>query len=150
KEYEAPSKRFRVSMPEKPEFGRKNFVDSTKGEKRVYEMAISRTLSNTLYIVNVIHLIDRNRDVTDEFILRDLLSDMVKSKPDNKIVQLQTEPYLGYAAMQFKLENPETVMKGMAFVKDDIAYVLTVVGRPPFDEVNDFQYFVNSFQIIPE
>ena len=87
--------------------------------------------------------------VLDNEFLQNLIKEMLTTNPKNQIKDLKTSEWHKGKAVDFDLENEGASVNGKAFIEGDTVYVLSVATTPEFANPQEFNFFVNSFQLMP-
>lgn len=137
---------FSVKLPVMPQHADQSIHDPITNKKRLYDMYVAQTDEGTIYMISLIKFQDPMQ-ANDDFLQRTIINDMIASNPKNQLKDIQVGQFQNQQASTFKIENDLTIVLGKTFVDNKILYLLTAI----FDKENfnseDFDYFINSFQL---
>ncbi len=145
--YDAPGGQFKVSLPLLPQTATQNLTDPKTDEVKHYEMYVAQTDSGNIYMITLINLpqeLDENANI---LILNQIMNDMVAANPGNKLQTSKTSKYQDLTALDFTIQNDQTTIEAMEFVKDKTIYLLSTISKKNNKEKTHFKYFVNSFKM---
>lgn len=148
-EFTAPGK-FKVLLPTLPQHATERQEDPKTRSTKMYDMYVSQQPNGTLYMINQISLLDKQARKIDENTLTNVINDVVTANPDSKINLMQMGKFHEHPAIDFAIENSKVSIDGKAFLVDDVLYLLTMVSKPDDHNKDEFSFFVNSFDLMPE
>lgn len=146
-EYDAPIGGFKVSLPLLPQTATQSITDPKTNEVREYEMYVTQTDSGTIYMISLITLPDQPDEKRKLELLKELMNDMVKANPENKLKDSKEIKFEGFPGFDFVIENDHNLIEAKGFIKENTIYLLSVISKKEDREKTHFNYFIDSFKI---
>ena len=144
-EYTAPEGKFKVLLPVLPQHGQ-DIVDMPNAPgKREYDLYVSEKDDGTIFMISLITIM--NKENLDENTLTAVMNDILKASPNNKLKTMTKGKYKEFPAMDFSIENGHVNIDGKAFLVDNKLYLLTTVSQLTNYKKQEFEFFLNSFQL---
>jgi hypothetical protein len=141
---------FKVLMPSLPQHVADKINDPKTKSSKKYEIYMSEERDGTIYIVNLISFPDQNEVVlAQEELLNSVMNDMLISDPENNLVATQAGEYKGNKTLDFMIENKTLSYDVRAIAVDKVLIVLSSVTKLATHNPKDFEFFINSFELIP-
>lgn len=147
-EFTSPSGSFKVLLPTLPQHATERLDDPKTKEKRQYDMYVSEKDNGTIFMISIITLLDQKEAKLDESMLSSVMSDMLATNPENKVKLMQMGTYKQFPAIDFSIENNQLSIDGKAFIEGQTLYLLTSVGKINQYMKQEFDFFVNSFELL--
>lgn len=139
---------FQVALPHSPQYA-KDFVPIPgTDQKRRYDMYASEDIDGTVFLISVITYPAEAVTGESSELLKQIVNELMKAKPDNQLISQKESSFQGHEALDFKFENKQFHVEGKAFKVDNRVYVLSHVTRKGDREIEDFNYFINSFELL--
>lgn len=148
-DYNAPDGHFKVSLPSLPHHAQENRTDPETKENRDYEIYVSQKDNGTVYSISAISFNDKkNSELNDDF-LQNVTTGLLTSNPTNIVKSTKLIQFGKGKSYDFQLENGDAVIYGKAFFDNKTLYVLTATAKSSAFNPQEFDYFVQSFQLLP-
>jgi hypothetical protein len=149
KKFVPHSEKFEVFLPSTPQYMKEAEPLPHTDKKRFYEMYVSEKLDGTLFLISVMtYPIDLEVSPSSQT-LQDVTYELVKTNPNNHLVNIKPNIYQSYEAIDFAVENPpgeaEFKVLGKAFIVNNTIYMLTYTAHKDNFDQQEYDYFVNSF-----
>lgn len=145
-EFSAPLSKFKVLLPVLPQHGTDTLDDPKTLEKRAYDLYVSEKEDGTIFMISLITIMNGTPKV-DEKTLTAVMNDILAASPDNKLKIMKMGTYKQYPALDFSIENGQVNIDGKAFLVGNTLYLLTSVSKLVNYKKQEFEFFVNSFQL---
>ncbi len=146
-EFSSPKAKFKVLFPTLPQHATDTIDDPQKKEKREYDMYVSEKENGTIFMISIIKMI--NTDVKiDENALTNVMNDILANSPQSKLKTMQMGTYQALPSLDFSIENDQVNIDGKAFLDGNTLYLLTSAAKIPSYEKGEFDFFVNSFELL--
>jgi ATP-dependent helicase/DNAse subunit B len=145
-EYTAPSSKFKVLLPVLPQHGQDTVNVPDAPGKREYDLYVSEKDDGTIFMISLIKIL--NDEKLDENTLTAVMNDILKASPNNKLKIMKMGKYKQYPAIDFSIENDQVNIDGKAFLVGNTLYLLTSVSKMMNYKKQEFEFFVNSFQLL--
>ena len=145
-EYTSPLSKFKVLLPVLPQHGQDTVNAPDAPGKREYDLYVSEKDDGTIFMISLIKIL--NDQKLDENTLTAVMNDILKATPNNKLKTMQLGKYKEYSAIDFSIENDEVNINGKAFIVGNTLYLLTSVSKMMNYKKQEFELFVNSFQLL--
>lgn len=149
-EFSAPNGKFKVQLPILPQQATENISDKNTGETRKYDMYVAEKQDGTIFMISLITF----QNLTDNFdkdkLMRTMMNDMLESNPNNELHSVEMGKYKGLDSLDFSFGNAEMTIDAKTFIVDDTLYVLTRILKSQDHDPNEFNFFINSFDLSSE
>lgn len=149
-EFTAPGNQFKVLFPTLPQQANEQLKDPKTKGSRQYEMFVSEKDNGTIFMINIITLLEKPPADSDEKILSGIMNEMVSSSPQSKLKNMKMGRYRNFPALDFSIENQELTIDGKVFVEGNTLYLLSSIAKAATYQPEEFEFFVNSFQLLPK
>ncbi len=147
-EYTAPRDQFKVFLPGLPHHATENMAEPKTKEKRNYQVFVASKDNGTIYSISLISFPEKAPgDLTEDF-LQSFVNEMLTANPKNTIKDFKLSLWNQGKAVDFNLENAGAVVLGKAFLDGNTLYVLSVTTKPEILNPQEYNFFVNSFQLM--
>ncbi|GAB4227198.1 MAG: hypothetical protein Tsb0021_03830 [Chlamydiales bacterium] len=146
REYESRIGGFSAKFPGLPQNAKNTITERRSNQVLVYDMYIAEQWDGTVYMVTVVTYpfeIQQKEEVLSNF-----LSDVLTSNPQNELVLAVKEQFRGQEALKFKVKTNQAYIDALAFIRKDKLYYLSEISANLEEEGKDFQYFIDSFQLL--
>lgn len=147
-DYTPLSKKFTAKFPSSPQRALDRAIDAKTKEEKQYEMYISESSGN-VFMISVISFLNTDKIKVEKTILKDIVDKMVTSNPGNTLEKIQYGTYQGRNDADFVITNKAYTITGRAFVDRNQLYVLSTLSKTTTESKNEFDYFINSFNLVP-
>ncbi len=147
KEFSAPSGKFNVTLPLMPQQASQTVTDPVTKQTRYYDMYVSQEMDGTSYMISAVTFQDKSLTSNPQLLMETILNDILKSNPENKLINSKFGQYNGMQAMDFIVKNPATTMQGKAFLDQQTLYILSSIENNQNYNQNDFDHFTKSFEL---
>lgn len=149
REFTASSGRFKVELPAFPQYAKEAVNIPNTDKKRRYEMYVSQKINGSVFMINLItYPEDIDTSNTDQM-LQSIVDEMVSINPGNQLKEVHHSLFQTYQAIGFHIANKDFDVQGKAFMVQKTMYLLTYVAKLSDFSESEFQYFLNSFQLLP-
>lgn len=150
KQFIAPGGEFEVYMPELPQH-LQNTLDIAKSEKKKkFEIYVTENRGGSVFMVYRISYPLDFKTSNQQLILEDEINDIIVTNPNNRLVSSVETEYQGYPARKFELDNKDYTILGLAFMVEKVVYIITYATIDDEVNLNEFQRFVESFQLLSQ
>ena len=151
RDYSSPNGKFKVKLPTFPQQATENINDKNTGETRNYEMYVAEKQDGTIFMISLITF----QNFAETFfekdkLMRTIMNDMMESNPNNELHSVETGKYKEFDSLDFSFGNAEMNIDAKTFIVDDTLYVLTRIVKSQESDHNEFNFFINSFDISSE
>lgn len=147
-EYTSPASEFKVLFPTLPQHATENTNDPKTNITRQYDVYVSEKDDGTLYMISRISLPDSAYKEPEETILGNVLNEMMEASSESQLKSKKMVQYRGKPSVDFNIENGDLNVDGKAFLTDHTLYILSSVAKQSNHKVSEFDFFVNSFQLL--
>jgi hypothetical protein len=148
-EFTPPSEKFKVLVPTLPQHATEKIGDPKTKEARIYDMYVSQKENGSIFMISLITLLDNPNKSLDEKMLASVVDNMLTASPNTKVKLMQMGQYKEYPAIDFSIENEQVNVDGKAFLVGNTLYLLTTVSKQNDYNRKEFEFFANSFQLMP-
>lgn len=149
-EFTSPSSTFRVLMPSTPQHVSDKSSDPKTQAIRKHDVYIAEKKNGNVFMIHLIKFHYKNEPkIPEDEVLQGFLDDMLASNPNNKLVASQSAMFNGQRSLDFVIENETFNYDVREFLKGDTLIVLSNISRKNSHNLNDFQFFINSFEFTP-
>lgn len=146
-EFNSPTAQFKVLFPTLPQHATDTIDDPKTKQSREYDMYVAEKDNGTIFMISIIKMM--NKDVKiDENALTAVMDDILVANPQSKLKTMQVGTYQSHPALDFSIENDQVNIDGKAFLEGNTLYLLTSAAKLPNYHKNEFDFFVNSFQLL--
>jgi len=149
-EFSGRDGRFHVLVPQLPQHVAKNVHDEKLGQKLLYNVYTSEHSNGSLYTVLLITYPEPLDLAQQDEQLQAVVDRLMKGNKDNRLKLRTISKFHGFDALDLALENNEYQIVSKAFFVEDTLYVLTSMSYSAGYNANEFQFFVNSFQLMED
>jgi hypothetical protein len=104
--------------------------------------------NGTIFMVSLITFADDSTE-PNEATLKELVNDMVKTDPRNKLIAMKNENFLNKPDISFNIENDQFHIRGLSFYVNKTLYTLTYIATIDNYNEKDYDHFVQNFQLTP-
>lgn len=149
KDFTAKDGGFSARFPEMPQYASATEDTPFAGtkEKVVYQVYASQGEDGTTFLVKVIQYPQSAALGEEDVLFDDIVRDMIMHNANSKLVQSRKGTFLGRTTRDFEIEAPGFMIRSRAFFVGKKLFVLTVMDRNPHHLDDDFNAFINSFQL---
>lgn len=145
-EFSAPLAKFKVLVPVLPQHGTDTLNDPKTQETRKYDIYVSEKDDGTIFMISMITMMNGEAKL-DKNTLTTVMNDILAASPNNKLKIMKMGTYKQYPALDFSIENDQVNIDGKAFLVGNTLYLLTSVAKIINYKKQEFEFFVNSFQL---
>lgn len=147
KEFTPVSGLFKVLLPYSPQYA-KDFVTLPDSHQQLrYDMYASEKIDGTLFLINVVtYPTGTDLSISDD-LLYQTLDELIRSKPDNKLLKSEKSFFLEKSTLSFSSENKNFHIEGKILIDSNRVYVLTYTTRKQDFDLAEYQYFIDSFKL---
>lgn len=145
-EFAAPLAKFKVLVPVLPQHGTDTLNDPKTKETRKYDIYVSEKDDGTIFMISMITMMNDEAKL-DENTLKTVMNDILAASPNNKLKIMKMGTYKQYPALDFSIESDQVNIDGKAFLVGNTLYLLTSVAKMINYKKQEFDFFVNSFQL---
>jgi hypothetical protein len=150
RKFEASSERFFVMLPSPPQYAKEAVPIPNTQELRRYEMYVSQKLDGPIFMISLITYPQDIDGPEKTQTLHDIVDEMMKTKPDNKLKELKDSLYQDYPAIDFSIANDNYDVRGRAFIVKRTVYLLTYIANNTEFTLGDYEHFIDSFKLLPK
>lgn len=148
REFIAKTGRFKVQLPYVPQYAKESVLIPNTDQKRQYEMYASDKMNGTTFMVNLITY-PKEFDLSDpNHILTETVNEITKTNAHNQLTEMKEGLYKSYPSVDFHMINQQFDIKGKAFIIGKTVYLLNYVSKTEDFDEKEYDYFVNSFQLV--
>lgn len=148
KEFTPPNGNFKVLFPILPQHAADKILDPRTREPRKYDMYVAANAPGTVFMISAITFPNGIDERDQEDILSGIVNEMLARNTDNKLKMMEKGNFRNFRSTDFSIENGDITLGGKAFIKDNTLYVLSVIAKRGSFDVRDFDFFVNSFDLV--
>jgi len=140
--------KFTVYLPRTPKYAI-DIVNVPKTDiKRWYEMYVAEEPNGTVFLVNLISY-HSSFDLSNvKGVLHNVVNEMISSNLNNRVLELKDETFQGRRSVFFHFQNESIEVKGIAFLAGMTVYQLTYTALSENFNENEYEGFVNSFELV--
>ena len=149
KEFTSPTGQFKVLLPILPQHATDKIADPKTKEPRKYDMYVAAKNDGTVFMISAITFPSGIAEKDSEALLTNVVNDMLARNKDNVLKMKQASAFRNFKALDFSIENGDIILGGKAFVHNNTLYVLNMVSKHGTFNLNEFNFFVNSFDVVP-
>lgn len=142
------SRLFKASLPYKPQYGKDAIAIPNSDKMRRFDMYASENIDGSLFLISMITYppeINVSQDADE--ILQKNVEEIVANKPGNRLSKMNKGVFKAFKALDFDFENQKYQVSGKAFVNGNIVYILTYSTIDKKVDPEEFNYFIDSFQL---
>lgn len=150
KEFNQIDGRFNALFPALPQHVSDRIEDPITKEPRKYDMYATADENGTGFIISTITFPDKVDDHDSDIILRSAVNDVLARNKENKLKMIKVGKFHNSNSLDFALENKQVTVVGKAILHNNILYVLSVADKTSDFNVDELNFFVNSFHILDE
>lgn len=148
KDFESTENLFKVKLPSTPQYAGDNISIPGSDKKREYNLYAAEGLDGSLFSISII-VYPQEVDTSNTLeILQQIVNEVKLSRPANQLIESKEALFKGYHGLNFIIENSNFHIKGKAFMVDKIVYVLSYATRKGAFIPEEYEKFVNSFEIL--
>lgn len=140
--------KFKVLLPILPQHVTDKINDPVTQEPRKFDMFAAADENGTAYVVSMITLPNKIDSKDIEKALRNVVNDMLARNKSNKLKVAKLGVFQGANALDFAFENGDVTVVGKAILRGTTIYILSMVGKTEAYSGKEFDFFVNSFEIL--
>lgn len=140
--------RFKVQFPAEPQSADEELPVPDSQLVLKYNMYVSEEQGGGTFMVSLITYPEGLDTSKQENMLENVMNEMVKANPENRLRSLEFHDFQGHTALDFLIESPEVIINSRSFVVDKRLYLLTVIAKTKQYSADKFLYFINSFEFI--
>ncbi|MBA2369411.1 MAG: hypothetical protein H0V82_10375 [Candidatus Protochlamydia sp.] len=138
---------FKVRLPSTPQFANETVNIPGTDLKRLYEMYAAEKINGAVFMVSVITYPPSFPITNNQELLHEVIDELVASNTNNRLLETRDGEFKSHPNVDFHMVNKEYDIEGKAFLVGKIMYVLTYVVKNTDYDTNDYQYFLNSFEL---
>jgi hypothetical protein len=142
------SRLFKVMLPHKPQYAKDLLPIPDSDKKRRYDMYASEKIDGSLFLISVITYPMEVDTSFPEDIIRQTVDELMRSKPDNQLSKLDKNLLRTKPAFDFSIDNKDFHVEGQVIMDDKTVYVLSYIARKDEFDPIEYQYFIDSFQLL--
>jgi hypothetical protein len=146
-EFSDPNGKFTVMFPTLPQHATENVNVASEGDRRKYEMYVAEKDDGTIFMISLITFSNPDATKDKDGLMRTMMNDMMASNPNNELKDMKTSKFKEYDALDYSFANSETRVDAKSFIIDDTLYMLTRVVKTQLYNPDEFNFFVNSFDL---
>ncbi|NGX43050.1 MAG: hypothetical protein K940chlam7_01341 [Chlamydiae bacterium] len=146
-EFTGTNGEFKVLFPTLPQHATENIKDPKSNETRKYEMYVSEKDDGTIFMISLITFPDKTADSDGDSLMRAMMNDMMAASPDNELRTMESGKYKGYNSLDFAFGNNELSVDSKTFMVNNTMLVLTRIVKTENYNTNEFNFFINSFEL---
>lgn len=150
KEFTSQTGNFKVLFPILPQHATDKILDPKTREPRKYDMYVAANEAGTVFMISAITFPNGIDEKDEEDLLSGVVNDMLARNKDNQLKMMQKGNFRSFRSTDFSIENGDITLGGKAFIKGNTLYVLSVIAKHGSFDGRDFDFFVNSFDLINE
>lgn len=147
-EFVSPMQKFKVLLPTLPQHAQENVNDPKTHQRKEYDMYVSEKDNGTVFMISLITIGSEGQ--LNEEALSNVMHDMLTGNPRSKLKNVKMGKYHGYPSLDFSIESEQAIIDGKVFLSGSTLYLLTSASRPEQYSRQEFDYFVNSFELTPK
>jgi hypothetical protein len=115
---------------------------------RNYQIFVATKEDGAIFSVYLISFPEKIGKNYDEVFLENFMNEMLKSNPSTHVNDVKMVPFRTGKALDFNLETHDASILGKAFLKGKTLYILSETTKPDRKNPKEFEFFVNSFQLM--
>lgn len=150
KDFSSSTGNFKVQFPSLPQHANEILKDPKTKEKKDYDMYVSEGDHGNIYMINVITFMENKHPLNEEVALKGIVNDMLSANPNSTMKRMDMATFQKAKAIDFSIEKDQTTIDGKAFIVGKKLYVLSHVAENSKHQPEDFNFFVNTFQLLSE
>lgn len=150
KEFNQTDGTFNALFPALPQHVTDKIEDPITKEPRKYDMYAAADENGTGFIISTITFPDKVDDKDSDVILRSAVNDVLARNKENKLKMTKAGTFHNSNSLDFALENKQVTVAGKAILHNNILYVLSMADKTNDFNVDELNFFVNSFHILDE
>jgi hypothetical protein len=149
-EFIPQSKRFKVSLPSKPQYAKDLLPIPNSNKKRPYQIYASEKIDGTVFMISVITYPPEVDTSNSHEMLKGLVDELVQSKIDNRLNKIDKSQFQEYDSVDFKISSSDLEAQGKAIQVDNNVFILTYIAKHSDLNQMEFEHFIDSFIILPK
>lgn len=138
---------FKVLLPALPQNAKEKLPDPKTKTPRQYDMYVSSKDDGTIFMISKVTMDEDTNAKINENVLSTVIDDVVAANPQSKVKKMELGKYKGFPSLDFAIDNEQYTIQGKAFLNDHTLYMLTMVAKIALFKQDDFNFFVNSFDL---
>lgn len=148
KNYKYPQSGFAIDFPKKPEYVQQS-VDIPKSKLKIsYETYLSEPTDNVVFVVSVWNYPGQIDMSKPEVNLQDGFNGMISALPGSETKSMKIQDFEGFKALEFLVQNENIFFQGKLILVHNTLYQVFTVYKNTEDMKNNFNHFINSFELI--
>lgn len=148
--YEPQTKRFKVLLPDPPQYAKESVAIPKTDKFRRYEMYISEKLNGTIFLISLITYPEDLKLGDKDDLLLEIIDEMVASKRDNRLQKKENSTFHSYPAIDYRIANAEFNVAGKVVLVDKTVYLLNYISKKEDFSEADYEHFINSFEFVKD
>ncbi|MBA3815819.1 MAG: hypothetical protein H0X29_04730 [Parachlamydiaceae bacterium] len=141
---------FSALFPVLPQHVVDKIADPITKEARKYDMYAAADEQGTGFIISTITFPKKVDKQDAEVLLKNAVNDMLARNKENKLKKSTIGKFQDSDSLDFELENKEVTVAGKAILHNNILYVLSVADKINEFNVDELNFFMNSFHILDQ
>jgi len=141
--------KFKVMLPSVPQHASEDLPVPDSEFVLKYEMYVSEEGDGTTFMISLIKYPDGIDTSKPENMLENVMNEMISVNPSNRLRSMSFFDLDNHKALDFSIASPEIVVNSRAFIVEKILYLLTVIDKVNKEDSEEYQYFIDSFQLLP-
>ena len=146
-EFTAPDGNFQVLLPSLPQHATDKIQDQKTKELRKFDMFVSTKNDGTVFMISMITFPSKIDEKAYDEVLANIVNDMLTKNKDNKLRMKEINNFHDIKALDFAIDNNGITIGGKAFIRQNTLYVLSMIVQGDNFNKQEFDFFVNSFDI---
>ena len=138
---------FKVMLPHPPQYAKDLVPIPGSDQMRRYDMYASEKIDGTLFLISVITYPTEAEASESAEILKQIVEELMRSKPDNHLSNKKESRFKSYPALDFTIANQGFRVEGKVFMVGKAVYVLSYITRKDGFNKAEFQHFIDSFEL---
>lgn len=149
-EFKSSIGKFKVLLPVLPQHATEKLQDPKTKQIRDYDMYVSENSDGSIFMISLITILESkgSEDLSDENLLTAVMNDMLSSNPKNTLDSKKMDTFHGHKALNFTISNNELHIYTKTFFIGRTIYILTAIAKNEQKNRPDYEFFVNSFDLI--
>lgn len=146
-EFSSPEGEFTVLFPTLPQHATENLTDPKTNEVRNYDMYVAEKNDGTIFMISLISFPDNAIIHNKRELMEQMMNDMMASNPNNELRDKSFVEWKGRESLDYVFGNKEMTIDAKTFLVDKTLYVISRIARVENYNTNEFNFFVNSFEL---
>jgi hypothetical protein len=148
KEFTSPSVKFKALFPSLPQHATEKIPDLETKELRKYDAFVSTDAQGNVFMISQMTFPKKLENGKMEEILKDEVNKILKRNKENKLKTMHYEKFHNFTALDFSMTNGDLLIAGKVLAHNNLAFVLSMMGKTDAFDRQKLDFFVNSFEVV--